>query len=369
MGKIISVCNQKGGVGKTTTCVNLSAALGVLEKKVLIIDTDPQANASVSLGYSSIKLNNPALKHMDFTSVISNNLIKTDTPNVDLLPFFEDLNFFEQGSTTEKFKKALKAISNLYDYVFIDCVPFFKTKNLDILSVSNSVIIPVQCDYYGLEGLHEFLKTLRFIQKKINKNLHIEGFLLTMFDVRLNLSNKVVEHVHNCFNELVFKTIIYRNSKITQAPGYGKSVIEYDITSRGATNYMQLASEILENNTTKKELNEISVIPEKKESFFNTKKLSKETVNHDKNDVLLQKILEYSKESILHRQPSLLESFDDLIDLKKPSVEKIMGACHKNNLENIWVYKINKTNNILKKKYLYVYFKDDIVSHYSTKWF
>jgi len=367
MGKIISICNQKGGVGKTTTCVNLSASLGVLEKKVLIIDTDPQANASVSFGYSAIKLNNPALKYMDFSSVFSNNIIKTNTPNVELLPFFEDLDFFEDASLTSKFKKALKSKSNSYDYVLIDCVPFFKVKNLDILSISDSVIIPVQCDYYALEGLHQFLKTLRYAQKKINKDLHIEGFLLTMFDARLNLSKKIVDYVRNCFNELVFQTIIHRNSKISQAPGYGKSIIEYDITSKGATNYLQLASEIIDNNVTKKELTEIAIIPEEKETIFNTKQLSKETVND--SNTLFDKVIELSKDDEIKKQLSLLKNFDDLIDLKKTTVERIMGTCHKNNVENIWIYKIKKENKILTKKYLYIYFENDIVSHYTTKWF
>lgn len=368
MGKIISICNQKGGVGKTTTCVNLSAALGVLENKVLVIDTDPQANASISFGFSSRKLENPALQFMDFTSVIKNNVIKTKAPNVDLLPFFDDLNFFDDASALIKFKKALKSVRGLYDYVVIDSVPFFKTKNLEILSSSDSVIIPVQCDYYALEGLHKFLTTIRFVQKKMNNDLQIEGFLLTMFDTRVNLSKKVVNYVRNCFQELVFDTIIDRNSKITQAPSYGKSVIEYDITSRGANCYLELASEIIERDRTAKMGTENSVISEDRESVFNTKKFSQKADSETESDVLYEKILKTSKEHIEDKQPSFLNNFEDLVNLNKTKVKQLMGVCYKNHFGSIWVYKINNSS-LFKKKFLYVHFKNDIVSYCTTKWF
>ncbi len=369
MGKIISICNQKGGVGKTTTCVNLSAALGVLEKKVLVIDTDAQANASVSFGFSSKKLNNPALQFMDFTSVIKNNIIETNAVNVDLLPYLEDVNFFERTTVASKFNKAISVISNLYDYILIDCVPFLKTKNLEILTSSNSVIIPVQCDYYGLEGLPQFLKTIRFVQKKLNPDLSVEGFLLTMFDVRLNLSNKIVDFVRDCFKELVFETIIHRNSKITQAPGYGKSVIEYDITSRGASCYLQLATEILRRSSEKQDDSHFGIVPDEKEIVFNDKIITKSASFENEKPTIYKKIIEGSaSKEVEERMLSLPENFDDLIDLEKPTIEKMIGTCYKNNFGDIWVYKINK-NNFLKKKFLYLYFKNDVVSHYTTKWF
>lgn len=368
MGKIISICNQKGGVGKTTTCVNLSAALGILENKVLVIDTDPQANASVSFGFSSRRINNPALQFMDFVAVIKNNVIKTNSPNVDLLPFFEDLNFFKRTSEESKFKQALETISKLYDFIIIDCVPFFKTKNLDILISSDSVIIPVQCDYYALEGLHTFLKTIRYVQKNLNRNLEIEGFLLTMFDRRLNLSKQVVSYVRSYFKELVFNAVIHRNSKITQAPSFGKSIMEYDISSSGARYYLQLASEILVRNAKVEGLKEVPVIPEQKESIFNARRFFKTLEPEDRNNTLLEKFLKKSEANYENEQPLFIKNFDALIDLTKPYVEEIMGVCYKNHFDDIWIYKINKSK-VFKKKYLYIYFKDDIVSHYATKWF
>ncbi|WP_366942411.1 ParA family protein [uncultured Tenacibaculum sp.] len=366
MGKIISICNQKGGVGKTTTCVNLSAALGVLEKKVLVIDTDPQANASVSFGFGVENFDNPALQFMDFTSVIRNNIITTNSPNVDLFPFYEDLNFFEKASVSSKFKKALNSIKKSYDFILIDCVPFFKAKNLEILAVSDAVIIPVQCDYYALEGLHKFLKTVRFVQKKLNNNLHIEGFLLTMYDKRVNLSNKVADYVRNYFQDLVFTTIIDRNAKITQAPSLGKSVIEYDATCIGSKCYLNLAIEILANNDVIDEEKELRVIEQEQETVFNSKKLGRTPLSGD--DSLYERILNNFSCEYEEEQKSFLNNFDDLINLKKSSVEKIMGTSYKELLGSTWIYKVNKEK-VFKKKYLYVYFENDAVTHYAMKWF
>jgi len=367
MGQIIAICNQKGGVGKTTTCVNLSAALGMLENKVLVIDTDPQANASVSFGFSSTALNNRALQQMNFVSVIKNNVIKTKSPNVDLLPYFEDLNLFKRSKDTSKFKEALAVMRNLYDYIFIDCVPFFKTKNLDILISSDSVIIPVQCDYYALEGLHQFLKTIRFVQKNLNRNLDIEGFLLTMFDQRLNLSKKVANYMRNYFKEFVFDTVIHRNSKITQAPSFGKSILEYDIGSRGAENYLQLANEIVAKSSLPKEAKEIPMIPQETETLFNKKELSKTTASQTENDEVLERMFNDSTLEDEFKEPVIPKNFDALLNLTKAYVEQMMGPCHKNIYGNTWIYKIN-TSNIFKKKYLYLYFKNDVVSDYAMKW-
>ncbi|CAM1341312.1 ParA family protein [Tenacibaculum amylolyticum] len=361
MGKIISICNQKGGVGKTTTCVNLSAALGILENKVLIIDTDPQANACMSFGFSSKKLNNPALQFMDFTSVITNNIIKTNCPNVDLVPFFEDLNFFKSSS---KFKKALAIIRKSYDYIIIDSVPFLKAKNIDILVNSDAVIIPVQCDYYALEGLHKILKAIRFVQKKLNPNLSIEGFLLTMYDKRVNFSRNIVCYMRNHFNQLVFNTIIHRNSKITQAPSFGKSILEYDINCNGSVDYLQLANEIILKNAT---ATEDIITLEEKESSFNDRKFTKTVNSETKNHSLYERILQKSKIDCRMEQPSFLKNFDDLLNLTKSSVKNIMGTGYKNHF-GVWIYKINRAN-FFQKRYLYLYFKNDKVLYYNKKWF
>ncbi len=367
MGKAIAICNQKGGVGKTTTCVNLSAALGILEKKVLVVDTDPQANASVSFGYSSKKTNNPALQFMNFISVIRNNIIKTKSPNVDLLPFIEDLNFFEP-SETSKFKKAIQTISNSYDYVLIDCVPFFKRKNLEILESSDSVIIPVQCDYYALEGLHQFLKTVRFVQKNLNSKLYIEGFLLTMYDKRLNLSRKVEDYVRSYFDNLVFNTLIQRSSKITQAPSYGETILEYDISSKGAKAYLQLATEIIAKEPVAEQVHDFSILPEESECIFQNKTLANQNGLEAKHDSIFEKIL-HPNETIPNLNTSKFpKNFDALINLNKFYIEKIMGPCYKNHFGNIWIYRI-KNSNIFKKRFLFLYFKNNIVTHFDTKWF
>lgn len=368
MGKVISICNQKGGVGKTTTCVNLSAALGLLEYKVLVIDTDPQANASISFGSESVKLKNPALQYMDFTSVIKNNIIQTTSPNVSLLPFIEDVNFFKKCNEKSKFKKAIKSISNLYDYVFIDCVPFFKAKNLDILVSSDSVIIPVQCDYYALEGLHKFLTTLKYVRQNLNNNLDIEGFLLTMFDSRLNLSKKVIKYIRSNFDDLVFNTVINRNSKLTQAPSYGKSVFNYDINSNGAKNYLDLAYEVISKSTVINEPKEIEIIPEKEELIFNKKDLTKSSEAEKEKGQLLEKIYRKSKILTIEREPKVPENLDSLINLSKTYIEKMMGTCYKNIYGHTWIYKINSAS-IFKKKFLYIHFRNDLVSSYTTKWF
>jgi hypothetical protein len=219
-----------------------------------------------------------------------------------------------------------------------------------------------------LEGLHKFLKTIRYVQKKLNPSLDIEGFLLTMFDSRLNLSKKVVNYMHNYFDSFVFDTVIHRNSKITQAPSFGKSILAYDIGSRGAQNYIQLADELVAQNVTEKELKEVPLIPEEQERIFNKKELSKSTPKEEANFALLEKI---SNSSVVNEEviePHFPENYDTLLNLSKSYIEKLLGSCYRNHYGNIWVYKINKSN-IFKKKFLYLYFKNGVVSEYDTKWF
>lgn len=370
MGKIISVCNQKGGVGKTTTCVNLAAGLGVLERKVLVIDTDPQANATISFGFTSKKLNNPVLGFMNFVSIIKNNLIHTEAPNVDLLPYFEDVDFFNGGIENSRFKKALEEVSSLYDFIIIDCVPFFKTKNLEILVSSHSVIIPVQCDYYALEGLHTFLKTIRYVQKNLNKNLYLEGMLLTMFDSRLNLSKKVMAFMQSHFKEIVFKTIINRNSKITQAPSFGKSIFQYEITSVGANDYLQFANEIIKKNIVLETSKEIPTILEEEERVFNKKILSKSLNAQNKikknTPKIIKKLIGFDK-----KEENIFSSddFSHLIGLNKHQVKNKLGLSENKISSNIWMYAKKKENSLLKKKYLYLYFSNNITTHYRIKRF
>ena len=253
MGKIIAIANQKGGVGKTTTSVNLAASLGVLEKKVLLIDADPQANASSGLGVDVETLEFGTYQVLEHTISATEAIIKTNSPNVDIIPAHIDLvaieiELVDKEKREYMLKKSLEEIKDLYDYIIIDCAPSLGLITLNALVAANSVIIPIQCEYFALEGLGKLLNTIKSVQKIHNENLDIEGLLLTMFDSRLRLSNQVVDEVRKHFSTMVFNTIIRRNTRLGEAPSYGESIIAYDATSKGAINYLNLAQELLKKN-------------------------------------------------------------------------------------------------------------------------
>ncbi len=253
MGKIIAIANQKGGVGKTTTSVNLAASLGVLEKKVLLIDADPQANASSGLGVDVETLEFGTYQVLEHTISATEAIIKTNSPNVDIIPAHIDLvaieiELVDKEEREYMLKKSLQEIKDLYDYIIIDCAPSLGLITLNALVAANSVIIPIQCEYFALEGLGKLLNTIKSVQKIHNENLDIEGLLLTMFDSRLRLSNQVVDEVRKHFSTMVFNTIIRRNTRLGEAPSYGESIIAYDATSKGAINYLNLAQELLKKN-------------------------------------------------------------------------------------------------------------------------
>ncbi|MEM5539589.1 AAA family ATPase [Olleya sp. AS48] len=254
MGKIIAIANQKGGVGKTTTSVNLAASLGVLEKKVLLIDADPQANASSGLGVNVENVDIGTYQLLEHTNTAREAIVKTDTPNLDIIPAHIDLvaieiELVDKDQREYMLKKALQDIKDDYDYILIDCAPSLGLLTLNALTASDAVIIPIQCEYFALEGLGKLLNTVKSVQKIHNPELDIEGLLLTMYDSRLRLSNQVVEEVQKHFNDMVFKTIIQRNVKLSEAPSYGESIINYDASSKGASNYLSLAKEIITKNS------------------------------------------------------------------------------------------------------------------------
>ena len=254
MGKIIAIANQKGGVGKTTTTVNLAASLGVLEKKVLLIDADPQANASSGLGIDVESVEIGTYQILEHSNTPQEAIVSSSAPNVSVIPAHIDLvaieiELVDKDNREYMLKQALEKVKDEYDYILIDCAPSLGLLTLNALTAADSVIIPIQCEYFALEGLGKLLNTIKSVQKIHNPELDIEGLLLTMYDSRLRLSNQVVEEVQKHFNDMVFKTIIQRNVKLSEAPSFGESIINFDATSNGASNYLSLAHEIIKKNS------------------------------------------------------------------------------------------------------------------------
>ena len=253
MGKIISVSNQKGGVGKTTTSLSLAASLGVLEKKVLLIDADPQGNATSGIGINSDDFNKSSYDVLLNQCEINDSIIKTKSPNLDIIPANIDLvaveiELVDTNKREYMLTKMIDKIKEDYDFIIIDCPPSLGLITMNALTASDSVIIPIQCEYYALEGLGKLLNTIKGIQKVHNDNLEIEGILLTMFDSRLRLSNQVKDDVKKHFGDMVFSTIIPRNVSLGEAPSHGESIIVYNSTSKGSKSYIKFAQEVINLN-------------------------------------------------------------------------------------------------------------------------
>jgi chromosome partitioning protein len=253
MGKTIVIANQKGGVGKTTTAINLGASLAVLEHKTLLIDADPQANSTSGVGFDPKNIKTSIYECIIDDVKPKDIILNTKTPNLDLLPAHIDLvgaeiEMINQPSREKMMLKVIAQIKDQYDFIIIDCSPSLGLVTVNSLTAADSVIIPVQCEYFALEGLGKLLNTIKIVQSRFNNDLDIEGILLTMFDSRLRLSKQVVEEVKTHFQQMVFKTIINRNTRLSEAPSYGETAIMYDANSVGAINYLNLAREILQKN-------------------------------------------------------------------------------------------------------------------------
>ncbi len=256
MAKVIAIANQKGGVGKTTTAINLAASLAVLEKKVLLIDADAQANATSGLGFDVREMKKTIYECLINGIDPHEAVLQCEIENLSIIPSHIDLVGAEiemlSLADREKIMRGItEQLRNEYDYILIDCCPSLGIITVNALAAADSVIIPVQCEYFALEGLGKLLNTIKIIQKRLHPSLEIEGFLLTMYDSRNNLSNQVLEEVRHHFQNMVFNTIIARNVRLSEAPSHGKSVIEYDATSKGAQNYLNLAKELVERNEPK----------------------------------------------------------------------------------------------------------------------
>ncbi len=257
MARTITLANQKGGVGKTTTAINLAASFAVLEYKTLIVDADPQANTTSGVGFDPKSIKTSIYECMINEAQPKNIILETDTPHLHLLPSHLDLvgaeiELINHPNREKLMKLMLDDVADDYDYIIIDCSPSLGLITVNALAASDSVIIPVQCEYFALEGLGKLLNTIKIVQKRLNTELAIEGILLTMYDTRLRLSNQVVAEVKRHFQELIFSTIVHRNTRLGEAPSFGKPAIMYDADAKGAVNYMNLAREILQNNNATK---------------------------------------------------------------------------------------------------------------------
>jgi chromosome partitioning protein len=265
MARIIGVANQKGGVGKTTTAINLAASFAVLEFKTLLVDADPQANSTTGVGFDLHNITSSLYDCMVNSAAAQDVILKSDIPNLDVIPSHIDLvgaeiEMINYPNRETVMKNILDVVKDRYDFIVIDCSPSLGLITVNSLVAADSVIVPVQCEFFALEGLGKLLNTIKIVQSRLNPELQIEGILMTMYDGRLRLCNQVVSEVRRHFDDMVFSTIVHRNTRLSEAPSVGKPVILYDAESKGAINYLNLAKEVLQKNEMTKMTNEERIL-------------------------------------------------------------------------------------------------------------
>ncbi len=359
MSKIIAIANQKGGVGKTTTSINLADALGILEKKVLLIDLDPQANATSGVGVESDHIKLSSLNLFDKKPLTKNCIISLENSLFDFIPATISLAAAEMAHTSSidlfSLKKALYQIDDLYDYILIDCSPSFGLITLNALTAANSVIIPVQCEFYAMEGLSKLLRSIKSIRKSSNPNIDIEGLLITMFDSRLKISNQLKDELTKHFGTMVFESVIHRNVKLSEAPSYGMSILKYNLNSIGAENYLNLGTEIVNKNDMENEESGLG------------KDLAKIL---DQNTEDVDYILNLSKlKNNKSTQPKDDNDYSHLIGLKKNQINDVLGFSYNDPHSNTWMYRTTKSFSLIKKNYLYLHFEDNKIKDYKLTTF
>ena len=345
LSKVIAIANQKGGVGKTTTAINLSSALGILEQKVLLIDADPQANATSGLGILPKNLAFSVVNLFQSNAKAEQCILDTHSPNLKIIPGSIKLATIEvnvKNSNLERLKLAIKSLKEQFNFIIIDCSPSLGYLTLNSFVAADSIIIPVQCEFYALDGLRNLLSTIKSIKKSFNSKLTIEGILMTMYDNRLAHNKHIINELKNNFKDLIFKTIIKRNISLSEAPSHGASILNYKINSEGSTNYLNLSREIMNNQTSNKKKSLAKKIPQ----------ILKETEEDSS-------ILSPTKERDLdHFKAASLKdkNYEKLIGYTKKEVIVNLGLEYNDIHSNRWMYHITNRVSLFKKNYLYIYF-------------
>ena len=358
LSKIIAIANQKGGVGKTTTAINLSSALGVLDKSVLLIDADPQANATSGLGIQT--------KDIEFTIVnlfrgnddTAQCILETHSPNLKIIPGSIKLAEIElnvKNSILTRLKTALDSLKTQFDFIIIDSSPSLGYLTLNSFVAADSIIIPVQCEFFAFNGLQKLLATIKSIKTNFNSTLDIEGVLVTMYDKRLSHSNHIINELKKHFQDLLFKTIIKRNISLSEAPSFGTSILDYKVTSEGSTDYLKLSQEIMKKQALKqhnplgKKIPQILQDTNEEISFLDTQK---------------ERNLEHYKTFTLDHK-----NFKKLLGCTKKEVIALLGLVYNDIHSNIWMYRISEKTSMFRKNFLYIYFEKNTVKHIQLKRF